>query len=215
MKQTALLLVDLQNDFCAGGALAVPRGDETIPVANRLIAAFTGQNAPVIATRDWHPAGHGSFASTHQTTPYTRGELDGLPQTWWPDHCIQHSPGAQLHPLLNGSAVTVTIDKGQDPQIDSYSGFFDNGHRQQTGLSDWLTRHQINHLVVLGLATDYCVKFTVLDALALHYGVDVITDGCRGVNIAPEDSALAFQEMAAAGATLYTLADWLDTHPAC
>lgn len=212
MKQSALLLVDLQNDFCAGGALAVPQGDSTVDIANQLIAVFNARGAAVVATRDWHPADHGSFARVQQAQPYTQGTLDGLAQTWWPDHCVQHSNGAALHPLLDSQGICVIMDKGQDPRIDSYSGFFDNGHRQQTGLHDWLSQRQITHLVILGLATDYCVKFTVLDALDLHYQVDVITDGCRGVNITPQDSALAFQDMAAAGATLYTLADWLESH---
>lgn len=212
MTQSALVLVDLQNDFCAGGALAVPQGDSTIEIANQLISQFSAHHAPVIATRDWHPAEHGSFARVQQAPVYGHGTLDGLAQTWWPDHCVQHSHGAQLHPLLNQAAISVIIDKGQDPAIDSYSGFYDNGHRQQTGLDRWLKQHQVTHLVILGLATDYCVKFTVLDALASGYEVDLITDGCRGVNIQPGDSMLAFQEMAGAGATLYTLADWQETH---
>ena len=212
MTQRALLLVDLQNDFCAGGALAVPQGDSTVDVANRLIDWSLQRGETVVASQDWHPANHGSFASQHQVEPYTQGELDGLKQTFWPDHCVQNSEGAALHPLLKQQDIAAVFHKGENPSIDSYSAFFDNGHRQKTRLDAWLRERGINELTVLGLATDYCVKFTVLDALNLGYTVNVITDGCRGVNIQPQDSNLAFMEMAAAGATLYTLDDWLETH---
>ncbi|QGN37708.1 bifunctional nicotinamidase/pyrazinamidase [Klebsiella oxytoca] len=211
MTQRALLLVDLQNDFCAGGALAVPQGDSTVDVANRLIDWSLARDETVVASQDWHPANHGSFASQHQVEPYTQGELDGLAQTFWPDHCVQNSEGAALHPLLKQQHIAAVFHKGENPDIDSYSAFFDNGHRQKTQLDAWLRERGITELTVLGLATDYCVKFTVLDALNLGYSVNVITDGCRGVNIQPQDSNLAFMEMAAAGATLYTLDDWLET----
>ena len=204
----ALLLVDLQNDFCAGGALAVPEGDSTIDVANTLIAFCKAKGDAVVASQDWHPANHGSFASVQRTEPYSQGKLDGLRQTWWPDHCVQNSAGAQLHPLLNTQEIDAVFQKGENPLVDSYSGFFDNGHRQKTQLDDWLIHHKIKQLIVVGLATDYCVKFTVLDALSLGYEVTVITDGCRGVNLHPQDGLRAFQDMSAAGATLYTLEDW-------
>ncbi|WP_058909778.1 bifunctional nicotinamidase/pyrazinamidase [Entomohabitans teleogrylli] len=210
MTQRALVLVDLQNDFCAGGALAVAQADETIGVANHLIEEFRRRGDAIVATLDWHPANHGSFASVQQQPPYTTGELDGLPQTWWPDHCIQHSSGAQLHPLLNQQNIDERFYKGENPAIDSYSAFYDNDHRQKTRLDDWLRERQIDQLVIMGLATDYCVKFSVLDALALGYRVDVVTDGCRGVNLRAQDSLAAFQDMAAAGATLYTLNNWLE-----
>ena len=207
----ALLLVDLQNDFCAGGALAVPEGDSTVDVANRLIDWCSLRGEKVVSSLDWHPANHGSFASQHQVAPYSQGQLDGLAQTFWPDHCVQNSEGAALHPLLNQRAITQTFTKGENPLVDSYSAFFDNGRRQATALNAWLLEHRIAELIIMGLASDYCVKFTVLDALDLGYTVSVITDGCRGVNIQPQDSAEAFMEMAAAGATLYTLDDWLET----
>ncbi|BBQ84274.1 TPA: bifunctional nicotinamidase/pyrazinamidase [Kluyvera ascorbata] len=212
MSARALLLVDLQNDFCAGGALAVADGDSTVDVANALIAAAKQRDEAVIASQDWHPANHGSFARQHGVEPYSQGTLDGLPQTFWPDHCVQGSEGAALHPLLSQQAIDAVFYKGESVNIDSYSAFFDNGHRQKTGLDAWLHEHDIRELIVLGLATDYCVKFTVLDALQLGYTVNVITDGCRGVNLTPQDSANAFMEMAAAGATLYTLDDWLEIH---
>lgn len=208
----ALLLVDLQNDFCAGGALAVAGGDSTVDIANALIEWCKARGDAVVASQDWHPANHGSFASQQNVEPYAEGLLDGLPQTFWPDHCVQHTEGAALHPLLQAKAIDAVFHKGENPAIDSYSAFFDNGHRQKTQLDDWLRHHNVSELIVLGLATDYCVKFTVLDALTLGYSVNVITDGCRGVNLHAQDSAQAFMEMAAAGATLYTLADWSETH---
>lgn len=207
----ALLLVDLQNDFCAGGALAVPEGDSTVDVANRLIDWCSLRGEKVVSSLDWHPANHGSFASQHQVAPYTQGQLDGLAQTFWPDHCVQNSQGAALHPLLNQRGIDKTFYKGENPQVDSYSAFFDNGRRQATELNAWLVQQRITDLIIMGLATDYCVKFTVFDALELGYTVNVIIDGCRGVNIQPQDSTQAFMEMAAAGATLYTLADWEET----
>nr|WP_318380686.1 bifunctional nicotinamidase/pyrazinamidase [uncultured Enterobacter sp.] len=208
----ALLLVDLQNDFCAGGALAVAGGDSTVDIANALIEWCKARGDAVVASQDWHPANHGSFASQQNVEPYAEGLLDGLPQTFWPDHCVQNTEGAALHPLLQAKAIDALFHKGENPAIDSYSAFFDNGHRQKTQLDDWLRHHNVSELIVLGLATDYCVKFTVLDALTLGYSVNVITDGCRGVNLHAQDSAQAFMEMAAAGATLYTLADWSETH---
>lgn len=204
----ALLLVDLQNDFCAGGALAVPEGDSTIDLANTLISYCKAKGDVVVATQDWHPANHGSFASVQRTEPFSQGKLDGLRQTWWPDHCVQNSEGAKLHPLLNTHEIEAVFQKGENPQIDSYSAFFDNGHRQKTQLDDWLYRNEIKQLVVIGLATDYCVKFTVLDALSLGYEVTVITDGCRAVNLHPQDGLRAYQDMSATGATLMTLADF-------
>ena len=212
MTSRALLLIDLQNDFCAGGALSVPEGDSTVDVANALIEWCQARGDAVVASQDWHPANHGSFAAVQGKEPFTQGELDGLPQTWWPVHCVQNSEGAALHPLLNQKAIDQIVHKGENSAIDSYSAFFDNGHRQQTPLDGWLRERGVSELIVMGLATDYCVKFTVLDALKLGYEVNVITDGCRGVNIHPQDSARAFMAMAAEGATLYTLDDWRETH---
>ncbi len=163
MAHRALLLVDLQNDFCAGGALAVPEGDSTVEVANALIdwsrRAASPSSPAVTGIRRITAV---SPASTRE--PYTEGELDGLAQTFWPDHCVQHSEGAALHPLLKQQAIAAVFHKGQNRLIDSYSAFFDNGHRQKTELDGWLRGQGIVELTVLGLATDYCVKFTVLDA---------------------------------------------------
>ncbi|MBD9066666.1 MAG: bifunctional nicotinamidase/pyrazinamidase [Enterobacter cloacae] len=125
MKQRALLLVDLQNDFCAGGALAVAEGDSTVDVANTLIDWSQSRGEAVVASQDWHPANHGSFASQHGVEPFSQGELDGLAQTFWPDHCVQQTEGAALHPLLNQKAIDAVFHKGENPAIDSYSAFFD------------------------------------------------------------------------------------------
>ncbi|SHL42468.1 bifunctional nicotinamidase/pyrazinamidase [Morganella morganii] len=204
----ALLLVDIQNDFCQGGSLAVRDSDAVIRTANRMIACCQQQNIPVIASQDWHPAEHLSFAVNSGTVIGECGELNGLPQVWWPVHCVQNTPGADFHPELNKQAVGHIIYKGENPATDSYSAFYDNDHREPTALLQLLAELQITHLVVLGIATDYCVKFTVLDALTEGFAVTVITDGCRGVNLQPDDSLTAFAEMEKAGALLQTAAQF-------
>lgn len=203
----ALLLIDLQNDFCPQGALAVSEGDRVIPIALDAIKQAQQNSVPVIATQDWHPAYHGSFASQSGGKIGEMGELAGLEQIWWPDHCIQGSEGAEFHPQLNAAHFDHIVHKGTDATIDSYSAFFDNGRRASTELHSWLQRHQIDTLYMMGLATDYCVKYSVMDALHLGYRVVVITDGCRGVNIKPEDSKISLQQMQTLGATLMTLSD--------
>jgi len=179
-------------------------------VANRLIALSQSRGEKVLASQDWHPADHGSFARVQQAVAFEQGLLDGLAQTWWPDHCVQDSHGAEFHPELNHSAIDFVVRKGSNQMIDSYSAFFDNDHRQDTGLHRWLQENEISQLVILGLATDYCVNFTVLDALALGYDVTVITDGCRGVNIAPDHSERALAKMADAGARLMVSSQYCD-----
>jgi len=192
----ALLWVDIQNDFCPGGALAVPQGDQVVPVAN----ALADKIKLVIATQDWHPLNHGSFAAQNPgRKPYDMGELGGLPQVMWPVHCVQGSPGAAFHAELHTDRITRVFPKGTDPSIDSYSGFFDNGKRKATGLDEYLRTQGVNELVVLGLATDYCVKATCLDARALGYTVTLVEDGCRAVELTPGDGAKAVAEMRAAG----------------
>ncbi|MFU9136086.1 bifunctional nicotinamidase/pyrazinamidase [Erwinia tasmaniensis] len=200
--QQALLLIDLQNDFCPGGALAVNEGDAVIAVANQIALRFHQRGQPVVATLDWHPHNHGSFASIAGEAPGTLGKLDGLTQVWWPDHCVQGSWGAELHPELNRTLITQQIHKGTHPRTDSYSAFFDNGQRSQTGLDSWLKSQGVTALTVMGLATDYCVKYSVLDALRLGYSVSVVVAGCRGVNLEPDDSERALAELVASGARL-------------
>ncbi|CNK71955.1 nicotinamidase/pyrazinamidase [Yersinia aldovae] len=212
---TALLLIDLQNDFCPGGALAVAEGDRVIEIANQAIGACIAQQIPVIASQDWHPAEHRSFAINSNAKQGTIGELNGLVQVWWPVHCVQHQAGAAFHPLLQQDAIEQVFRKGQDPDIDSYSAFFDNGKRAKTPLDAWLKQQGVENLFIMGLATDYCVKYSVLDALALGYKTTVISDGCRGVNLQPQDSALAFKAMSDAGAQQLTLQQFLVATQSC
>jgi nicotinamidase/pyrazinamidase len=197
---TALILVDIQNDFCTGGALAVPHGEDVVPIANSLM-----REVPVVvATQDWHPPGHGSFASTRPgRRPFETAELGGSPQVLWPDHCVQWTGGALFHPGLDTSRIMRVFPKGTDAGIDSYSGFFDNGKRKSTGLADWLRAHGIERVRVCGLATDYCVKATAIDARALGFETELAEDACRGVGLAPTDIADALQAMRARGVRIY------------
>jgi nicotinamidase/pyrazinamidase len=193
----ALILVDIQNDFLPGGALPVKRGDEVIPVANKV----SGQFELVVATQDWHPRDHGSFAANHPgKKPGGVIDLNGLSQVLWPVHCVQGTPGAAFGPGLDVSRVARVFQKGVDPGIDSYSGFYDNGHRRSTGLGEYLRGRGVDEVLVMGLATDYCVKFTALDAVE-HFGLKttLIEDGCRGINHRPGDIDAALTEMREAG----------------
>lgn len=195
----ALLLVDIQNDFLPGGALAVPDGAAVIPIANQLMSCFP----TVIASQDWHPADHRSFASQHPGHhPGETVTLKGYPQILWPVHCVQQTNGAAFSEDLNTDRIARVIPKGTDRDIDSYSAFFDNGHLKETGLHNYLQSLGVDALTVLGLATDYCVKYTVLDALNLSYRVSVVVDGVRAVNLQPNDGSNCLMEMSAAGATL-------------
>ncbi len=195
----ALLLVDIQNDFLPGGALAVPGGDAVVPVANALMPAFDY----VVASQDWHPPEHLSFASQHDgLEPFQTTELDGLTQILWPPHCIQHRPGASFASGLDVAGINHVVRKGTDPRIDSYSAFYDNGHRKSTGLADDLRALGIDSLVVMGLAADVCVAFSVNDALAEGFSVTLVTDGIRGVDMAVGDTRAAIDQMTGAGATL-------------
>ena len=191
-----LILVDIQNDFLPGGALAVPDGDKVIPVANQLQAAFP----LVVATQDWHPPNHGSFAANHPGKKvFEQIDLNDLPQTLWPVHCVQGTPGAELAPELQTENITKIFPKGTDPDIDSYSGLFDNGHRKSTGLGEWLKVQGVTEVFVCGLATDYCVKFTALDAAQLGFKTCFIEDASRGVNLQTDDIKNAITEMNRAG----------------
>jgi nicotinamidase/pyrazinamidase len=192
----ALILVDLQYDFMPGGALAVARGDETIAIANRVLPYFS----IVAATQDWHPASHGSFAANQAgKRPYDVIELGGVSQVLWPTHCVQNTRGAELHGELDRSRITEVFRKGTDPTIDSYSGFFDNGKRKPTGLAEWLRERWIEQVYVLGLATDYCVKATVLGARELGFDVRLVEDGCRAVDVHAGDGDRAVAMMRGAG----------------
>lgn len=196
----ALLLVDIQNDFLPTGALPVPRGDEIIPVINRLVAAFDGH---VVASQDWHPADHLSFASQHPgRRPFETIALDGLQQTLWPDHCVQHTPGAEFAPGLDTSRIEHVVRKGTDRRIDSYSAFHDNGHRRSTGLADWLRERGVRRVVVTGLAADVCVFHTAMDALAEGFETVVVEDATRGVELSPGDTERAFATLRERGARI-------------
>ena len=192
----ALLVIDIQNDFMPAGALGVPRGDEVIPLANRLMPRFE----LVVATQDWHPADHKSFAANHPgRAPGQVIDLDGLKQTLWPVHCVRGTRGAEFVPGLETRHFARVFQKGTNPSIDSYSGFFDNGHRQSTGLSDYLRECGVDEIYLLGLATDYCVRWSALDARGLGFRTTVVEDGCRGVELDPGDVRTACDEMRSAG----------------
>ncbi len=196
---TALIIVDLQNDFLPGGALAVPSGDEVIPVANRLSSEFE----LVVATQDWHPPNHGSFAVNHPgRKPGDVIDLNGIEQILWPVHCVQNTSGAAFAAAFETSRVERVFHKGTDPGIDSYSTFFDNARRKSTGLGDYLKQRGVRSVYVLGLATDYCVKFSALDAVDLGFQTFVVEDGCRAVALRPGDGARAIEEMKTAGANV-------------
>lgn len=206
----ALILVDIQNDFLPGGALPVPDGDQIIPIVNQLQQCFD----LVVATQDCHPSNHGSFAANHPgRKPGELIDLHGLQQILWPTHCVQGTPGAEFVPSLQRNRWDQVFAKGTDPQIDSYSGFFDNGRRQATGLRDYLRQKGVEEVFVAGLATDYCVKFTVLDALQLGFKTLLIEDACRGVNLQPDDVQAALSTMKSAGAEIVKAAKIIETHP--
>jgi len=175
----ALIIVDIQYDFLPGGALAVPRGDEIIPVVNRTQQDY----GLVVATQDWHPAGHKSFASAHAGRhPFDVIDLEGLEQVLWPDHCVQGTNGANLSQLLDTRRVEAIFRKGMAPAIDSYSGFFDNGKRKNTGLAGYLRDRNVTAVSICGLAADYCVYFTAMDALQLGFETTILVDAVRAID---------------------------------
>ena len=195
-----LLAVDVQNDFCPGGALAVPGGDEVVPVANGL-----GERFPhVVLTQDWHPLGHHSFASAHPgRKPFETLALSYGPQTLWPDHCVQGTPGAQFHPDLHLPRAEMVVRKGFRPAIDSYSAFFENDRKTPTGLAGYLRERGFTRVFLAGLATDFCVHFSALDARREGFAVVLIEDACRAIDL--EGSlAQAMRDMLAVGVELVT-----------
>ena len=195
----ALVIVDVQNDFCPGGALPVPEGDRVVDCINRVQPEFD----LVAATQDWHPADHGSFAANHPgRSPGEQIELAGLPQILWPVHCVQGTTGAELHPGLDRSRIARVFQKGADPDVDSYSGFFDNGHRRATGLGEYLKGQGATDVYVCGLATDYCVMFTALDAVALGFRTHLLEQCCRGVELRQGDVGRAVEEMRRRGVVI-------------
>ena len=211
MKNSALLIIDIQNDFCESGALAVKDANSIIPVVNNLIDYFNKINSFIIATKDWHPLNHKSFAINYCKEIGEFGKLEGLPQVFWPIHCVQDTFGSEFHKDL--SPIENTIYKGQDFLVDSYSGFFDNGKIHKTDLDKTLKEKGIKALYVVGLATDYCVKYSVLDALNLGYEVFLVEDAIKGVNLSENDSQNAINEMTTSGAKLIKSSDILKRLP--
>ena len=193
-----LLVIDVQLDFCPGGALAVEQGDQVVPPINGLLTLFDN----IVLTQDWHPAGHSSFASSYDgSQPFSSIQMPYGAQTLWPDHCIQNSSGAEFHPDLNTSAAQAIIRKGYRREIDSYSAFFENDGKTKTGLQGWLATKQISSVYLAGLATDYCVAYSALDAAGLGFDVTVLLPACRGIDL---DGSLSLQldKMLQAGITL-------------
>jgi len=196
-----LLIVDVQNDFMPKGALGVPRGDEIIPVINRLIPKFS----LVLACMDWHPLDHMSFAKNHPDKK--NGDIvdvKGTAQILWPAHCTQNSYGAELVEELNKEQIKCNFYKGTDKWIDSYSAFFDNAHLKSTGLNEYLISHHIQEIYIVGLATDYCILYSAIDAINLGYKVTVIADGCRAINLFAKDEESAYEKMREKGVAILT-----------
>lgn len=196
-ERDVLLVVDPQVDFCPGGALAVPRGEEIMSVVNRLAGHF----AHVMVTQDWHPRGHASFASAHSgRAAFDTIELEYGAQTLWPDHCVQGTPGAEFHPALDIPKVELVIRKGFHPGIDSYSAFRENDRQTPTGLAGYLRERGFERVTICGLATDFCVLFSALDSQAAGFATAVVPEACRGIDL---DGSLdrAMQQMRGAGIT--------------
>lgn len=197
----ALILVDIQNDFLPGGSLAVKDGDQVIPIVNKLSRSDAFEL--VVATQDWHPADHLSFASNHESKkPMETINLDGLDQILWPDHCVQGSEGADFSPKLDLNRVEAIFRKGMESRIDTYSGFYDNGHKKKTGLTGYLRDRGVKEVYIVGLAADVCVKFTVMDALKEDFTTYLFKDATRAVNAQEGDFEKALEEMQHQGAKI-------------
>jgi nicotinamidase/pyrazinamidase len=198
----ALIVIDVQNDFCPGGALAVPQGDAVVPVINGLQARF----ATVVLTQDWHPADHRSFAAVHGAAPFGTVEMAYGTQVLWPDHCVQGTQGAALHPGLATDRAALLVRKGFRAAIDSYSAFFENDRRTVTGLAGYLRERGIGRVTLAGLATDFCVGYSALDAARLGLGVRVVEDACRAIDLAGSLAKMT-AEMHAAGVEIVRSGD--------
>ena len=202
----ALIVVDVQYDFLPGGSLEVPGGDKILPVVNKMIDNF----GFVVATKDWHPEDHGSFASNHEgKKPGEKIELDGLEQILWPPHCIQGTPGAEFSDKLDTSQFKKVFVKGTNSRIDSYSGFYDNGHKKSTGLAEYLKENDVDEVYVVGLAGDVCVKFTALDAVREGFDTYLVLDGTKPVNVEADDFEKALREMKEKGVVVVESKDIL------
>ncbi|MGO4451602.1 bifunctional nicotinamidase/pyrazinamidase [Phyllobacterium sp. TAF24] len=198
MAKDALVVIDVQNDFCPGGTLAVDGGNEIVPIINKLIVRFDH----VILTQDWHPAGHSSFASTHPgKAPFDTIKMPYGDQTLWPNHCIQGTPGAEFHSDLHWTKAELVIRKGFRPHIDSYSAFFENDRKTPTGLGGYLRERGITNVTLVGLATDYCVAYSALDAVSHGFSADVLLDASRAIDMGGSLAAMV-TKMRNAGVTL-------------
>ena len=198
MSDKALIVIDVQNDFCPGGALAVAGGDEIVPLVNRLIGTFEH----VVLTQDWHPAGHSSFASSHPgRNPFETMEMPYGPQTLWPDHCVQGTKGAEFHPDLEWTKAELVIRKGFRAEVDSYSAFFENDHTTPTGLAGYLRERGITDLTLVGLATDFCVSYSALDAVRAGFSATVLLEASRAIDLGGSLGVMT-EKMAAEGVAL-------------
>ncbi|WP_274423369.1 bifunctional nicotinamidase/pyrazinamidase [Chelativorans sp. YIM 93263] len=198
MPAEALIVIDVQNDFCPGGALAVENGDEVVPIINDLITGFDH----VLLTQDWHPAGHSSFASRHQgKNPFEIVEMPYGDQVLWPDHCVQGTFGAAFHKDLDWTPAELVVRKGFRADIDSYSAFFENDHETRTGLTGYLRERGIDRVAFAGLATDFCVAYSALDARKQGFGARVLLDACRGIDLNGSLNAM-MEKMKQAGVEL-------------
>jgi len=200
----ALVIVDIQNDFLLGGALAVKEGDQVIQVVQELLQKKWDV---IVASKDWHPADHGSFATTHGKKVGDEIELDGLEQILWPIHCVQNTKGSEFAKGWDTSKVQKIFHKGVDKNIDSYSTFFDNEHRRSTGLGDYLLENHIDEVFLAGLTTDFCVKYSALDSLSLGFKTYIIADACRAVNLRGGDGERALLELKKAGVLIINSKD--------
>lgn len=196
----ALIIIDVQNDFCQGGSLEVPQANQIIPYINGLME--DNYYEEIIVTQDWHPQNHKSFAQNHHEKVGETILLNGMPQLMWPNHCVEDTFGAALHPNLNKNGITHIIHKGKNPEIDSYSAFFDNHRLSQTGLHDFLQYRDIRSLEIVGLALDYCVKYTCLDALQEGYTTALHFNGTKAVNLKPNDGRDAIYQLLENGVSI-------------
>ncbi len=203
-SKKALVVIDVQNDFCPGGALAVNDGDKIVPVINGIMDKFD----TVIGTQDWHPQSHLSFASVHKgKNIYDQMNANGIMQTLWPDHCVQGTRGADFHKDINSIKFNCIIRKGTDPSIDSYSAFLENDKRKETGLHGYLNALGIKNVYLCGLATDYCVYFSAMDSVKYGFNTAVLINACRGINVPEGSIDKCVKEMKSAGIRIIETGD--------
>ena len=203
-KRNVLIVVDVQNDFCPGGALAVTEGDLVVPIINRIMGSFHR----VVATQDWHPREHVSFASNHPgKKPFEQIRIGDLSQTLWPDHCVPGTKGADFHEGLHADRFDLVVRKGSNPAVDSYSAFLENDKKTRTGLDGYLKSIKAERLFLAGLATDYCVFFSAMDAVSFGFKTVVIIDACRGIDVPDNNIEISLQTMKKKGINIITSGD--------